>query len=205
MGFVDSNIFDAFDPHDDMGHNLCGQKHNHDGAICPFTGPASLADCPGWFRKLWLDQMHWLENSLPYSTAEWQVIITHFPPEWGADDWKYLSARYGIDLIIAGHRHTQEVWSPTSEGNHLKPTAWIVSGGGGGITSDGIPEFSGNDDKYGFMDLTLAKTAITIEAISHGGQLRSTTIVTPRPAGAHAKGNNETKHRFFGEEKHGKK
>merc|ERR1712110_693139 len=31
-------------------------------------------------------------------------------------------------------------------------------------------------------DLTLAKTEIEIEAISHGGQLRSTTIVHQRPA-----------------------
>merc|ERR1712232_1340668 len=137
---------------------------NKDHATCPGTGPKSLEDCPKWFAKLWLDQMRWLELHLPLSTAEWQVVVTHFPPEWGKEDWKYLCRRYGIDLLVTGHRHTQEVWSSTAEHNHLKPTAWVVSGGGGSITSDGIPVHSGDDDKYGFMDLTISKSLIKIEA-----------------------------------------
>merc|ERR1719189_2754844 len=34
------------------------------------------------------------------------------------------------------------------------------------------------------MDLTLTRETIKIEAISHGGQVRSTTIVRPRPSNA---------------------
>lgn len=86
----------------------------------------------------------------------------------------------GIDIICTGHEHSQTVWAPTSNDNFLKPTAVIISGGGGGITSEGIPSKEGKDDQYGFMDLTLTRGAIKIEAISHGGYLRSTTTVLPR-------------------------
>merc|ERR1719382_1230769 len=54
----------------------------------------------------------------------------------------------------------------------LDPTGLIVSGGGGGVTSENKPESSGEDDQYGFIDMTLSKDTIKIEAISHGGQTR---------------------------------
>merc|ERR1711920_665145 len=59
----------------------------------------------------------------------------------------------------------------------LDPTAWIVSGGGGGVTSEHAPSLDGNDDEYGFMDLTLSKRNITVEAISHSGILRRTMVI----------------------------
>merc|ERR1712217_63543 len=53
-------------------------------------------------------------------------------------------------------------------------------GGGGGITSEGVPREDGNDDQYGFFDVAISKSAIKLEAISHSGIIRSTTIVAPR-------------------------
>merc|ERR1712061_238340 len=35
---------------------------------------------------------------------------------------------------------------------------------------------------YGFMDITLGRKEIKIEAISHGGQVRSSTTIRQRPA-----------------------
>ncbi|CAK0831651.1 unnamed protein product, partial [Prorocentrum cordatum] len=67
------------------------------------------------------------------------------------------------------------------EENFLRPTAYIISGGGGGITSESEPSADGDDDQYGFMDLTLSKHEIRIEAISHGGQMRSQVCVPQRP------------------------
>mmetsp|Transcript_51341 Transcript_51341/g.133562 ORF Transcript_51341/g.133562 Transcript_51341/m.133562 type:complete len:81 (+) Transcript_51341:2-244(+) len=59
----------------------------------------------------------------------------------------------------------------------LDPTALIVSGGGGGVTSENKPEGNGEDDQYGFMDMTLSKDTIKIEAISHSGQTRKVSTI----------------------------
>merc|ERR1719401_697829 len=61
----------------------------------------------------------------------------------------------------------------------LDPVVWVVSGGGGGVTSEKEQSMDGEDDQYGFMDMTLAKDKITIEGISHGGQLRRTLVMEP--------------------------
>jgi len=181
--FIDTNTFDASEPDSDPGHNLCSRMHNlAQGASCGVQGPISVEDCPTWFRNLWNAQVKWLEKSLAQSMAEWQIIVTHFPPirGWGVEVWKQLSAKYGIDIIISGHVHKQEVHY-TDALNSIGPTAYIISGGGGGITSEDLPAATGADDQYGFMDLSLKKEEIMIEAISHGGQLRSRTCVHPRP------------------------
>jgi len=47
------------------------------------------------------------------------------------------------------------------------------------VTSERQPSLDGDDDMYGFMDMTLAKDNITIEGISHGGQLRRTLVMEP--------------------------
>lgn len=182
--FVDSNVFDAFEPEAEMGHNICGRQHNPTRASCGSQGPASVCDCPGWFADLWEAQMAWLEEHLAASTANWQVVVTHFPPTWGRPDWEYLARAHGIDLLVTGHTHRQAVVAGDARGNFLAPTAWLVSGGGGGITAEGEPSASGEDDEYGFMELRLARAEIEIHAISHGGQTRSRTLVRPRPPDA---------------------
>jgi len=175
--FLDSNVFDAHEPHADAAHNLCSMAHNVNKAGCGTMGPASVDECPLWFKRLWDAQMEWLDAGLAATTATWQIIVTHFPPEHGHEEWIPLTKRYGVDLMIVGHRHQQEVHYLGDE-NFLRPTAYIVSGGGGGITSEGMPRPDGLDDQYGFMDLTLTAQEIRIEAISHRGWLRSVTCIT---------------------------
>mmetsp|Transcript_114971 Transcript_114971/g.245513 ORF Transcript_114971/g.245513 Transcript_114971/m.245513 type:complete len:476 (-) Transcript_114971:40-1467(-) len=178
--FVDSNYFSTFPKDVDQEHNLCGFLHNSAPTTCGAQGPTSLENCYPWFQKLWQEQLTWLDVNLARSTADWQIVVTHFPPFWGQDDWKRVSREHGIDLMVTGHQHLQSVWSQGADGNFLNDTAVIISGGGGGITSEGLPDASGEDDMYGFMDLTLSREVITIEAISHGGSLRTTTHVHPR-------------------------
>lgn len=179
--FVDTNVFLALHPEMDRAHNICDSEHNRQSDLGPDTcgpqGPESVWDCPGWFGKLWAAQMDWLDRCLATSSADWQVVVTHFPPTYGQQEWSYLSERHGIDLILAGHKHQQEV-------HYREPllgrTAWVISGGGGGITSEGAPNLDGHDDMYGFMDLKLTREEIVIEAISHGGVVRSQTHVEKR-------------------------
>lgn len=136
-------------------------------------------DCPIWFAKLWTVQMDWLSANIARSTSLWRIAVTHFPPTWGMAEW-HKHASDGIDLVLSGHVHMQQVHGPNDPANPLKPMAWVISGGGGGITSEAIPDTEGDDDAYGFIDLTLTSKEIKIEAVSHGGYIRSTTIVHPK-------------------------
>jgi len=179
--FVDSNVFDAGDPKADPEHNMCSLEHNHLGNCAVQGGPGSVWSCPVYFANLWTAQQHWLDRKLADSSADWQVVVTHFPPKWGRNDWEPLADKHGIDLFVSGHEHLQFVWGPEDPRNFLAPSAWIVSGGGGGIQSEvGVDAVSGNDDGYGFMELTLARDWLEIVAVSHGGHVRSTTRLRPR-------------------------
>lgn len=178
--FLDTNVFDAFDPIDFVGHNLCSMTHNPANASCAPQGPGSIWACSKWFDDLWAAQTAWLERGLDESKAEWQVIVTHFPAEWGKDFWTVLARKYGVDLYVSGHTHHQVVFAPGEEGNWIGDTALLISGGGGGITSQETPDVDGEDDEYGFMDLTLSRESIVVEAISHGGQIRRRLTVRPR-------------------------
>jgi UDP-2,3-diacylglucosamine pyrophosphatase LpxH len=186
--FVDTNIFDTMDPEVDSEHNICSSLHNlvAEGTSCGAVGPQDPASCPQFFRDLFEEkQRPWLEEGLAKSTAEWQIIVTHFPPAWGGhitEVLRQVSTKYGVDLILSGHTHHQEVYYKEAI---FGDTAWIVSGGGGGITSEETPTLDGQDDQYGFMDLTISKDTIKVEAHSHGGVngsrvIRSTTVIKPR-------------------------
>lgn len=63
--------------------------------------------------------------------------------------------------------------------------ACIVTGGGGGITSEATPNPNNTIDwygegQYGFYDLTISKTEILIESINYNGELLLTHKVYPK-------------------------
>jgi hypothetical protein len=190
--FLDTNVWDANGPYDQSPRNICS-GHNGAGAYCP-AGLNSTWICPMYFRGLWDRQKDWLDEVVPLSTADWRIVVTHFPPYFGKEEWMDVARKHEIDFIITGHRHSQFVrqvgddpvliWPDWGTGAYavgytdfLDPTAWVVSGGGGGITSEHAPSWDGNDDQYGFMDMTLSKDNITVEAISHSGIVRHTIVV----------------------------
>eukprot|EP00425_Heterocapsa_triquetra_P000429 CAMPEP_0195058932 /NCGR_PEP_ID=MMETSP0448-20130528/6558_1 /TAXON_ID=66468 /ORGANISM="Heterocapsa triquestra, Strain CCMP 448" /LENGTH=951 /DNA_ID=CAMNT_0040089119 /DNA_START=49 /DNA_END=2901 /DNA_ORIENTATION=- len=177
--FVDSNFFDAGPMAANPGHNVCNNVHNKDDATCGAEGPVNLGACPGWFNSLWAQQQKWLEEVLSKSSADWQVVVTHFPPLWGIGYWPDMAYRHGIDLFVSGHEHDLQVHY-REDGNFLAPSAWVVSGGGGGITSEATPSPDGQDDQYGFIELKFSRIRIEINAISHGGSIRYTEYVHQR-------------------------
>jgi len=180
---LDNNYLDAKHPDADSEHNICGYAHNYRGSKCGLTGPWSVESCPSWFHKLFHEQtLPWFEKQMDQSTADWQIVVSHFPPEdwYDGKRWRELTAKYGIDLWVAGHRHTQEVWYPS----HLGDTAVVVTGGGGGVTSEGWPNHWSPD--YGYMDVTISKTELKIEAFRMewaNDWTNTTTIVKPRQRG----------------------
>jgi len=205
--FLDTNAFEAHDPHADPDHNICSKEHvkTNESGGCGKQGPKDVWDCPGWFQRLWDAQEPWIEKGLSEAVGDWQIIVTHFPPVWKKDYWISLSRRHGVDLIIAGHEHKLDIHNFGAE-NFMKPTAWIVSGGGGGITSEGFPDPQGFDDQYGFHELTLSKDLIEIQAISHGGIVRDVQFVSPVPRGENATKatSNATKNATVHGKHHGK-
>eukprot|EP00930_Biecheleria_cincta_P020695 TRINITY_DN154_c2_g1_i1.p1 TRINITY_DN154_c2_g1~~TRINITY_DN154_c2_g1_i1.p1 ORF type:complete len:594 (+),score=85.79 TRINITY_DN154_c2_g1_i1:90-1871(+) len=182
--FLDTNIFDVKDnPWFDPVHNICGTKHADPWSGCGEEGPANAWECSGWFSRIWKQQQTWMEDLLKQSIidkVDWQVIVTHFPPWWGENHWKWLANEYGIELFITGHVHRQDVLNNYRWDNQFKPSVVVITGGGGGITSELYPNEAGWDDQYGFMDMTLWKDTIKIEALSHGGHTRSTTWLGQR-------------------------
>jgi len=218
MFFMDSNIGDAGTA--DRDHHLCTFAGNTgDGYHCGgfmgdgsgscagtnFTGDPSSTppgsrwrpnrNCANIFRALWEEQLVWLDRELGRSTADWQMIVTHFPPYHHPvhEDLKPLAQKHGVDLIMTGHSHLQMVrYKEKYIDTDFGDVAWVVSGGGGGVTSEGPPTVdyqnhnrpTGHDDQYGFMDVTMTKDTFTITAYSFLPEnitepiIRSTTVVT---------------------------
>lgn len=176
--FLDTNIDDVFNPHDDPGHNICAYDHTTSktpciggGPVCNGTSMKDAFTCQSWFQDAWGQQQKWLEAKLKASDADWQIVVGHYPADAAPalDTLKTFAPQYGIDLIIGGHRHQQEVHYKNPGDPHYTDTAWIVSGGGGGIRSEGLPTKNGLDDQYGFFDVTISRDHIYIEGYSHGG------------------------------------
>merc|ERR1712046_108666 len=104
--------------------------------------------------------MDMLQKGLKNSTANWRIVVTHFPGPAIAASLKDMASE--IDLVFTGHTH----WQQLGNDNGID---WIISGGGGGVTSDGVPDASGKDNAYGFVDFTISKSALKIDMITWGG------------------------------------
>ncbi|CAE7752761.1 Acp5 [Symbiodinium sp. CCMP2592] len=182
--FLDSNFIDAMPPEEDPNHNMCSRKNNKPSASCAAAdGPESVDACPGWFASLWAEQKPWVTKLMGQSKANWQVVVTHFPCGHEQDFYKSLRD-LGMDLLVTGHRHDQELWLPDDYAkNHMGVTC-IVTGGGGGITSEATPNPEETEDwygegQYGFYDLTISKSEILIESINYDGDVLLTHTVHP--------------------------
>lgn len=178
--FLDTNNNDVFHPDHDPKHNICSSQHSQ-GANCEHCGGANGPwGCHEWFRRLWNEQIAWLEPRLNASRADWQIVVTHFTPQWDPRLWAAWAPRYGIDLFITGHRHQQEMHYMDHWVLNLGKTAWVVTGGGGGITSESIPYWEGpHVQQYGFLDVTISKEEMVIDMWSWTGKKWSSTKIEP--------------------------
>mmetsp|Transcript_123746 Transcript_123746/g.361340 ORF Transcript_123746/g.361340 Transcript_123746/m.361340 type:complete len:567 (-) Transcript_123746:93-1793(-) len=177
---LDSNHEDAKSPGADPDHNICSSEHNNPGAHCP-GGPSSVGACPGWFAARWARQRQWLPQQLAKSSAHWQIVVTHFPCGVDAGFYMQMHQSHGLDLLVTGHRHDQELWHP----GRLGGLTCFVTGGGGGISSEASPspawrrEWYG-EAQYGFYDLTIERETITIESINYDGRVLKKAVVHPK-------------------------
>jgi len=176
---LDSNAMDASDLNEDPEHNICGAAHNPPGATCASQGgPKDLGSCKQWFWDMWAKQKQWLPEQLDASKAEWQVVVTHFPCGHQKSFYMDMHQAHGLDLLVTGHRHDQELWAP----NRLGGLTCFVTGGGGGISSEATPNIHNKKDwygeaQYGFYDLTVSKDTIEITSINWNGyEIKSATV-----------------------------
>eukprot|EP00442_Polarella_glacialis_P002437 CAMPEP_0115116500 /NCGR_PEP_ID=MMETSP0227-20121206/43329_1 /TAXON_ID=89957 /ORGANISM="Polarella glacialis, Strain CCMP 1383" /LENGTH=560 /DNA_ID=CAMNT_0002517383 /DNA_START=168 /DNA_END=1850 /DNA_ORIENTATION=+ len=184
---IDSNVHDAKPPIKDMGHNICSWYNKQEDDCSVTGGPRSPLECAGWFEALWKEQTVWLEEKLANSEADWKVIVTHFPCGHMAEFYTGLHTKYGLDLLVTGHRHDQELWPA----ERLGGLTCFVTGGGGGVTSEASPtdtsEWYGKEQyggievgtQYGFFDLTVSKSQILIESINYEGKVVGKAVVLP--------------------------
>jgi hypothetical protein len=115
------------------------------------------------------------------STATWRLIVTHFPCGHEQAWYNKLYKQFGFDLLVTGHRHGQELWTE-KDGRNLMGAACIVTGGGGGITSEASPDVGRRADwygeaEYGFYDLTISATELRIESINWDTNVAKTHTV----------------------------
>lgn len=104
---LDTNMMDSHPKHADPKHNICGQMHNPPGASCSATGgPKNLDDCFKFMWDVWRDEQKWTEKKLESSTADWQIVATHFQCGHQAQWYKKLHGELGLDLLVTGHTHT---------------------------------------------------------------------------------------------------
>lgn len=166
---IDSNSYDAKSPDDDPMHNICSRQHNPGSASCAAAGgPESVSECKTWFWQSYYRQKAWLKTKLSQSKADWQVVVTHFPCGHDAGFYRFLHYRYGLDFLVTGHRHDQELWQSSSV---LGGMTCIVTGGGGGITSEASTHGSMDSTQYGFFDITMSKDKMKLELIALSGKV----------------------------------
>mmetsp|Transcript_67589 Transcript_67589/g.200989 ORF Transcript_67589/g.200989 Transcript_67589/m.200989 type:complete len:619 (-) Transcript_67589:131-1987(-) len=183
---MDSNFMDAKDPPKDSEHNICGSKHNPPNADCTVAdGPSSIESCPQYFADLWAEQKTWVQTLLSKSEATWQIVVTHFPCGHEQAFYAQLHTQFGLDLLVTGHRHDQEIWLPSMTWkNHMAGLTCVVTGGGGGITSEATPDPSNQTNwygeaQYGFYDLLITKNEVVIQSINWNGTNIMNATVRP--------------------------
>lgn len=166
---LDSNFPDTGAASDS---NMCDSKQG------PWTCWSLARDgCAVYFHQLWKDGVAWLEQKMQETISDgdgpnWRILLTHFPPSfWGStpevSKIAELHQKYGFHLVFTGHTHGQEFWFG---GSAKMDVNWIISGGGGGISSESPPSLDGKDLAYGFVDFKISSKDLTVEFFSWGGE-----------------------------------
>eukprot|EP00930_Biecheleria_cincta_P004767 TRINITY_DN10569_c1_g1_i1.p1 TRINITY_DN10569_c1_g1~~TRINITY_DN10569_c1_g1_i1.p1 ORF type:complete len:685 (-),score=110.48 TRINITY_DN10569_c1_g1_i1:338-2335(-) len=183
---TDSNIIDAHaDPDVDAASNLCSGQFNSPGSSCASVGGVPDRNrCHSWFQKLWDDGAEWVTGQVDKSLADWQILVTHFPCGHKKDFYKKLHVRHGLDLLVTGHTHKQQMW----DSSNLGGLTCFITGGGGGIVAESPPSMTNHDTAYGFYDLIISKSSIDIESISWDGTTIGKWLVKPLSGSHSAKG-----------------
>mmetsp|Transcript_74176 Transcript_74176/g.192690 ORF Transcript_74176/g.192690 Transcript_74176/m.192690 type:complete len:509 (+) Transcript_74176:83-1609(+) len=191
---IDSNAYDAKDFNDPAtSHNICSPHNTGGVGTCANNGGmASIDACKDWFWGSYAKQKQWLENKLAASDADWKVVVTHFPCGYDGPFYRDMKTKHGLDLLVTGHRHQQELWKPDSNSKYvqsmMKASLWdgaapacFVTGGGGGIVSEafGYADYGEDLLTYGFFHLTMNKAWLKIELVKPDNTVHGNWTIYP--------------------------
>jgi tartrate-resistant acid phosphatase type 5 len=132
-------------------------------------------------------QKKWIEKQLKSAPAsvKWKIVIGHHPMYTGGSrtegyDTKAirrslepLFTKYGVDLYIAGHEHSLQHINTNGKLHHF------ISGAASEKTKAGlIPGSKMAASVYGFMNFSLLRDAIIVQAIDDSGTILYTTRIS---------------------------
>jgi predicted MPP superfamily phosphohydrolase len=134
-------------------------------------------------------QVAWLENELKDSTENWKIPYFHHPPyssgdRHGSDQrlrevLEPLFLKYNVSVVLTGHDHFYERTKPQ------KGIVYFVVGSGGQLRKGNIDKSSGitaagNDTDQAFMLAEINGDDLSFNAISRGGQIIDSGVITRR-------------------------
>merc|ERR1719195_1044915 len=166
---IDSNAYDAKPLGEDEKHNICQDWGPQPGIDCGNID-MNLHTCRDRLNHLLDEGVKMIKERLEEEKATWTFVNTHFHTlitHWGPEELKGLREKGLIDFVFVGHAHIQE----TMTGWGGVDNAWnhVISGGGGGVTSDNCPKYGGWDEAYGYVYFTATKDQLVWEMRGHGG------------------------------------
>jgi hypothetical protein len=142
-------------------------------------------------------QHQWLEQALAQSTAAWKIVQVHHPMMSVISKVHYretsklpadlgpLLAKYGVDLLIAGHEHWYERSRPLNEAGTLQVT---VGGGGGALYPFPYPQTKWSqtrDVDFGHVNFEVrGDDELVGRYVTRDGRVQDTFVIPNRtPAG----------------------
>ena len=119
-------------------------------------------------------QTAWLQQTLEQSSSRWIIAAMHHPPYSAGyhgsdldvrDAWSGLFARYGVDLVLAGHDHDYQ------RSQVIDGVVYVVSGGGAKTRPTGHDDFTAySASTLNYLDLQITANQIYGEAIGTDGR-----------------------------------
>ena len=133
-------------------------------------------------------QTAWLRRSLRDSTARWKLVAFHHPAFTcgkyrGAPAvrrrWVPLFERYGVDLVLSGHDHNYQRFTPR------RGVTYVVHGGGGSrlyplepCPTDSLPRRRALKAR-GWIYVRAGERALRVRAIGPAGHVRDAFTIYP--------------------------
>jgi tartrate-resistant acid phosphatase type 5 len=122
-------------------------------------------------------QRRWIDSTLANAKEEWKIVVGHHPVYSAGGEHgitpelinmlKPMFEKYKVQAYLCGHEHNLQ---------HLQPTGsytdYIVSGGGGDVTSAGrITATKFGKAVPGFADITIRNDSLWLQFIDKDGRI----------------------------------